>query len=256
MPSHLLKKKTIEINKNPTCGFCIFIEFPTPPSAEIVSWNELISVKKTFFTVASFFKLHQCKAFPVIVLIENVWLAVRFPSKWRRKKGVHPRGVLRLKIYPTLPETNKSPLKIGLSDRKVVFQPSIFRDYVSFREGSSNEYSAVRKMLGPQKFNFVKKCECENIGMILVFCGIRSIHPSDTNVNDTRWYYVLKFKWHSVGSQKLRYHGMKYTPCQQSVATPSLMLPRLSNKSQQEHLYIYRLFPKRGTFEEWIRLKL
>ena len=27
------------------------------------------------------------------------------------------------------------PLKIGLPNRKVVFQPSIFRGYVSFREG-------------------------------------------------------------------------------------------------------------------------
>ena len=35
----------------------------------------------------------------------------------------------------TLPETNSSPLKIGLPNRKVVFQPSIFRGYVSFREG-------------------------------------------------------------------------------------------------------------------------
>ncbi len=38
-------------------------------------------------------------------------------------------------IKHTLPETNSSPLKIGLPNRKVVFQPSIFRGYVSFREG-------------------------------------------------------------------------------------------------------------------------
>ena len=36
----------------------------------------------------------------------------------------------------TLPETNSSPLKIGLPNRKVVFQPSIFRGYVSFREAN------------------------------------------------------------------------------------------------------------------------
>ena len=36
----------------------------------------------------------------------------------------------------TLPETNSSPLKIGLPNRKVVFQPSIFRGHVSFREGT------------------------------------------------------------------------------------------------------------------------
>jgi len=36
--------------------------------------------------------------------------------------------------WNTLPETNIA-LKIGLSKRKLVFQPSIFRGYVSFREG-------------------------------------------------------------------------------------------------------------------------
>ncbi len=40
-----------------------------------------------------------------------------------------------INIRYTLPETNGSPLKIGLPNRKVVFQPSIFRGYVSFREG-------------------------------------------------------------------------------------------------------------------------
>ena len=38
---------------------------------------------------------------------------------------------------PSLKLTASSPLKIGLDpNRKVVFQPSIFRGYVSFREGS------------------------------------------------------------------------------------------------------------------------
>ena len=36
----------------------------------------------------------------------------------------------------TLPETNSSHLKIGLPNRKVIFQPSIFCGYVSFREGN------------------------------------------------------------------------------------------------------------------------
>ena len=40
--------------------------------------------------------------------------------------------------HTTLPETNSSPLKIGHPNRKLVFQPSIFRGYVSFREGSSD----------------------------------------------------------------------------------------------------------------------
>ena len=36
----------------------------------------------------------------------------------------------------TLPETNSSPLKVGLPQRKLVFQPSIFRYHVSFREAT------------------------------------------------------------------------------------------------------------------------
>ena len=35
----------------------------------------------------------------------------------------------------TLPETNSSHLKMGHPKRKLVFQPSIFRCYVSFKEG-------------------------------------------------------------------------------------------------------------------------
>ena len=34
------------------------------------------------------------------------------------------------------PETNSSPLKLGFPKRKLIFQPSIFRGYVSFREGT------------------------------------------------------------------------------------------------------------------------
>ena len=40
----------------------------------------------------------------------------------------------------TLPETIIAP-KIGLPNRKVVFQPSIFRGYVSFREGNFHYFS-------------------------------------------------------------------------------------------------------------------
>ena len=35
----------------------------------------------------------------------------------------------------TLPETNSSPLQSYLLNRKVVFQPTFFRGYLSFREG-------------------------------------------------------------------------------------------------------------------------
>ena len=51
--------------------------------------------------------------------------------KWKTKRGIGGNGNGRF----TLPETNSLPLKIGLPNRKVVFQPSIFRGYVSFREG-------------------------------------------------------------------------------------------------------------------------
>ena len=40
----------------------------------------------------------------------------------------------------TLPETNSSPLKLGLPNRKVVLKPSVFRGYVSFREGRSYSF--------------------------------------------------------------------------------------------------------------------
>ena len=37
------------------------------------------------------------------------------------------------------PETNNLPVKIGLPNRKIVFQPSICRGYVSFRDGNQPE---------------------------------------------------------------------------------------------------------------------
>ena len=43
----------------------------------------------------------------------------------------------------TLPETNSSPLKIGHPKRKLLFQPSIFRGYISFREGIFLKSSCV-----------------------------------------------------------------------------------------------------------------
>ena len=42
------------------------------------------------------------------------------------------KGKLTTKV--TLPETNSSHLKIGYPKRKLVFQPTIFRRYVCFRE--------------------------------------------------------------------------------------------------------------------------
>ena len=41
----------------------------------------------------------------------------------------------------TLHETNSSHLEIGHAKRKLVFQPSIFKCYVSFREGNIEQFS-------------------------------------------------------------------------------------------------------------------
>ena len=53
-------------------------------------------------------------------------------------KRISSNGLQSLKLINqgiTLPETNSLHLKIGHPNRKVVFQPSILRGYVSFREG-------------------------------------------------------------------------------------------------------------------------
>ena len=41
----------------------------------------------------------------------------------------------------TLHETNSSHLEIGHAKRKLVFQPSIFKCYVSFRDGNIEQFS-------------------------------------------------------------------------------------------------------------------
>ena len=53
----------------------------------------------------------------------------------RQLSKLKPLG-LQVGLIFALPETNSSPLKIGYPKRKVVFQLSIFRGYVSFREGN------------------------------------------------------------------------------------------------------------------------
>ena len=47
----------------------------------------------------------------------------------------------------TLPETNSSLLKIGLPKRKLVFQPSIFGCYVSFREGINGVKTPINGLI-------------------------------------------------------------------------------------------------------------
>ena len=56
------------------------------------------------------------------------------------ENGICTPKRLEKKRY-TLPETNSSPLEMGLLKRKVVFQPSVFRFHVSFREGISKSFS-------------------------------------------------------------------------------------------------------------------
>ena len=42
---------------------------------------------------------------------------------------------VELEVSSTLPKTNIGPLKIAVFNRNLLFQGSIFRGYVSFREG-------------------------------------------------------------------------------------------------------------------------
>ena len=56
-------------------------------------------------------------------------------TEWNPKPKQQTTLWMSLIMSYTLPETNSSHLKIGHPKRKVVFQPSIFRGYVSFREG-------------------------------------------------------------------------------------------------------------------------
>ena len=51
----------------------------------------------------------------------------------------------------TLPETNSSPLKIGHPKRKLVFQPSISRGYVSFREGNTSYSISMYKYIAGER---------------------------------------------------------------------------------------------------------
>ena len=51
------------------------------------------------------------------------------PKKSKTPRHLRKRGVFEVLFFweSTLPETNGLPLKISLPNRKVVFQPSIFR---------------------------------------------------------------------------------------------------------------------------------
>ena len=61
------------------------------------------------------------------------WLSLSFNGTKQKTGGYQ----FQVPSQTTLPETNSSHLKVGLPKRKLVFQPSIFRGYVSFREGNN-----------------------------------------------------------------------------------------------------------------------
>ncbi len=82
---------------------------------------------------------------------------------WRIEAPTRHAGCCEQFITFTLPETNTSPLKIGLPNRKFMFQPSIFRGHVSFREAKSQKGSLV-KLYPPSK-------RSKDLGLIATLMG-------------------------------------------------------------------------------------
>ena len=71
-------------------------------------------------------KLYQLQ----LTLLEMVAPVIQVATwRWNKKSDLQ-------KQMDTLPETNSSPLKMMVSNRNLLFQGSIFRGYVSFREGN------------------------------------------------------------------------------------------------------------------------
>ena len=97
---------------------------------DMESWVHHPDDVTTLFRVFSCRKISGCMrdCGPVVIMFDLEFL--RFSRK-----------------STTLPETNSSPLKISLPNRKVVFQPyqpSIFRgENVSFREGNQQKHLTV-----------------------------------------------------------------------------------------------------------------
>ena len=65
------------------------------------------------------------------------WSLIRFGPVWIAIWWTHPDPECQWIIWgkPSLKLTASSPLQIWFPKRKFIFQPSIFRCYVSFREG-------------------------------------------------------------------------------------------------------------------------
>ena len=99
------------------------------------------------------------------------------------------RNMQIIKLYQidiTLPETNSSPLKIGHPKRKLVFQPSIFGSYVSFREGRVDFFHQKKQML--RRATFFLGLQTERC---VFFLGGRSHWgakmPREPTTRDSRW---------------------------------------------------------------------
>ena len=72
-----------------------------------------------------------------------------------------------------------SPLKIGLPNRKVVFQPSIFRGYVSFREGIPKP---TRSMHGISTYPRHPNIYLLRFGGVLLVCFLGSKYQKPQEV--------------------------------------------------------------------------
>ncbi len=69
-------------------------------------------------------------------------------------------------FWNALPEINIFALKIGHRKRKVVFQASIFRCYVSFREGIYTSITSNPKSFGISEQNRTRKWEVKTLGAL------------------------------------------------------------------------------------------
>ena len=77
---------------------------------------------------------------PGVIRIQIYWIteftASTYPNGLRYSLSRACFSFYEIPCETTLPKTNSSHLKIGHPNRKVVFQPSVFRGYVSCKEGN------------------------------------------------------------------------------------------------------------------------
>ena len=90
-----------------------------------------------------------------------------------------------LSTLDTLPETNSSPLKIGLLNRKVVFQPSIFRDELLV-SGSVSMF---------QFFSVPSHAKSHKVGWICCDPAVVFFHESWHEANHVSVFHGSKIWW-------------------------------------------------------------